>query len=477
MQLLITGMHRSGTSVIARLLNESGCDLGRPEDLMPAKPDNPDGFWEHLTANEINIAILDAAGVTWDTALGDELGHLSQTDRTRFSSSILQFVGEMSADREIWGIKDPRLALTLPLWRQLLTQPVVVWCVRDPVEIGLSIEGRNGFPVHLGVALWEAYTIAAMNAIETTPVVVASYASLLEDPASEVTRIVTCINRISNKDLCPPPERLIGDIVKPHLHRAVQSDGMRDSFVTPHYQRLWERAMTAEGWEDSAGSTRQLSRLSRDLILLHRQQVRGENPPITFSAAVFHETLAGIEGRAANRWNGIEARIDTVGQRCDRVLDSLDTLDQRLVASLEDRDSLQKALDHQEVKLGQLRAELAEAGDQLVAAAETRVRLERTIEQKALEAEACRNRLKQLETTLSTRDQERIKQNSEIESCARTLRSLESIAEARAREIEDKNRELRYVRSELTRHQSILTELRSSRLGRLQHWWWRRHRD
>ena len=55
MQVLITGMHRSGTSLVARLLAECGCFIGQPEDLMPPKPDNPEGFWELLAAFDINV--------------------------------------------------------------------------------------------------------------------------------------------------------------------------------------------------------------------------------------------------------------------------------------------------------------------------------------------------------------------------------------------------------------------------------------
>ena len=40
--ILVLGMHRSGTSGIARLLNLRGAELGR--DLLPPKDDNERGF-------------------------------------------------------------------------------------------------------------------------------------------------------------------------------------------------------------------------------------------------------------------------------------------------------------------------------------------------------------------------------------------------------------------------------------------------
>ena len=42
--LIISGMHRSGTSLIAGMLAQAGVDLG--DRLVPAARDNPLGFFE-----------------------------------------------------------------------------------------------------------------------------------------------------------------------------------------------------------------------------------------------------------------------------------------------------------------------------------------------------------------------------------------------------------------------------------------------
>jgi hypothetical protein len=46
--ICIAGAHRSGTSIVTRLLHRCGFELGPESDLMPPQADNPDGFWEHL---------------------------------------------------------------------------------------------------------------------------------------------------------------------------------------------------------------------------------------------------------------------------------------------------------------------------------------------------------------------------------------------------------------------------------------------
>src|SRR5215813_13113765 len=62
----IAGMHRSGTSMVARLLNLAGVYLGREDELIPANQGNPEGHWEHARLVEINDAILSELGGGWD---------------------------------------------------------------------------------------------------------------------------------------------------------------------------------------------------------------------------------------------------------------------------------------------------------------------------------------------------------------------------------------------------------------------------
>ena len=45
--LVVTGMHRSGTSALTRILHLA-CGADLPTDLMPPRPDNVAGFWEPL---------------------------------------------------------------------------------------------------------------------------------------------------------------------------------------------------------------------------------------------------------------------------------------------------------------------------------------------------------------------------------------------------------------------------------------------
>lgn len=57
MQLMVLGMHRSGTSVLTRVLNMMGAYFG-PEGIIAATNDeNPKGFWERRDAPCYRIVV------------------------------------------------------------------------------------------------------------------------------------------------------------------------------------------------------------------------------------------------------------------------------------------------------------------------------------------------------------------------------------------------------------------------------------
>jgi len=62
----IAGAHRSGTSMLTRLLHTCGLYLGPENDLMPPQADNPEGFWEHLGLVALNDELLNELGGAWD---------------------------------------------------------------------------------------------------------------------------------------------------------------------------------------------------------------------------------------------------------------------------------------------------------------------------------------------------------------------------------------------------------------------------
>ena len=115
--IAITGMHRSGTSMVTRGLHDAGLLLlGTAADtFIDAADDNPEGFWENAAIVACNEDLLEATGGAWDNppalppqgADDPRVAHL-------FDASNAALAGLRG--HQHWGFKDPRALLVLDEW-------------------------------------------------------------------------------------------------------------------------------------------------------------------------------------------------------------------------------------------------------------------------------------------------------------------------------------------------------------------------
>src|SRR5688572_12078071 len=159
----ILGMHRSGTSLLARMLNLIGVYLGSEHALMQPSDANPKGYWEHNDIVSINDAILNRHGGSWDDPPilphGWETAEVIDDLRER-AQTLIQ---DQFAEALIWGWKDPRSCLTLPFWQKLLPDMRYIVCLRNPVDVARSLEQRDSFSAEKSSDLWLAYVNSALE--------------------------------------------------------------------------------------------------------------------------------------------------------------------------------------------------------------------------------------------------------------------------------------------------------------------------
>jgi hypothetical protein len=185
----VLGMHRSGTSLIARMVNLLGVDFGPERRMLPPQPDNPKGFWEYIPFVMLNERILDRYGGRWhappDLPPGWWRGLGSLDLRLRAHYYALRDFRHSA----LWGWKDPRACLTLPFWRNLYPQMTAVICFRNPVDVAASLERRERIPIAQGLRLWELYTRGALEHSIGCPRVVISYEDAVREPLESLHRI------------------------------------------------------------------------------------------------------------------------------------------------------------------------------------------------------------------------------------------------------------------------------------------------
>jgi hypothetical protein len=188
-QAIVLGMHRSGTSALTGLLDRLGFYAGPEESLMGADDHNAMGYWELGEVQAFNEELLAMLGGSWTDVLEIDPRRLGKSTHASFLCRARSLVGHLNSYGP-WVIKDPRLCLLLPFWRDLLDRPVCILIHRNPLSVARSLTRRDGLPIRVGIALWEHYNRAALAASQGLPRVLVRYRDLIDDPASTATRLV-----------------------------------------------------------------------------------------------------------------------------------------------------------------------------------------------------------------------------------------------------------------------------------------------
>ena len=188
--VIILGMHRSGTSLVAGALASAGVYVGEPGDLLAEQLDNPRGFSERSDVVALDEAMLAASGGSWFRPPKSIAPNTEE-----FSSNIAAILSSLPSDRS-FVIKDPRMVLTWPLWRDAVDDAVLLYVYRNPLSVAASLQRRHGFPLSLGLALWEYYNHFAISTLTGCDVLCVSYDSIANDPGKSLSALLTGLKEL-----------------------------------------------------------------------------------------------------------------------------------------------------------------------------------------------------------------------------------------------------------------------------------------
>jgi hypothetical protein len=138
---LVTGMHRSGTSFIAKALQNAGVYLGEEDAILGPNQHNPLGHYENAHFNHVSDRLLIDAGGSWDRLPPREQLD-KHAEKKQWQDNLKSKVKEH--ERKFWGWKDPRLTATLPIILPYLDGDVyLIACFRKPSRTVKSLQKRQ----------------------------------------------------------------------------------------------------------------------------------------------------------------------------------------------------------------------------------------------------------------------------------------------------------------------------------------------
>lgn len=238
--ICVLGMHKSGTSAAASLLHRLGVYLGPQEEVLGSSPASPAGLWEHTTFLRINGELLRLLGGSWDQPPPRAPGWEAGEELDGLKATAASFIEQQFGNQHLWGWKDPQTSVTLPFWQSLVGDMRYVLCIRNPVEVGASLEQTDQIALFRGMELWLEYNMAALLATVGQPLFIFPYDDYFDEPLPWIRRLAHFIGQ-------PVPRAgsqrsaAVARAVDPHLrhHHATLGDLATNSQVTAGEKALY----------------------------------------------------------------------------------------------------------------------------------------------------------------------------------------------------------------------------------------------
>jgi hypothetical protein len=242
----IVGMHRSGTSAVARALNLLGLYLGEPESMMEAHPtDNPTGYWEVRSLEVLQQRLLLGAGIDDLSAEPLPRDWRDRQSTAEAAAGIREVVERLFGSRSLWGFKDPRTSILLPVWQEILgamdfdMRYVIV--LRNPLHVAASLGRRSGIEDTRAFQLtWHYYMLSALSHTRGAKRGFVCYQELLRDWRGALDRVIRQAAIPLNVGVDSEIARKIDDFLQPSLERSATAsgDGWAAPFVAESYDLI-----------------------------------------------------------------------------------------------------------------------------------------------------------------------------------------------------------------------------------------------
>lgn len=189
--ILIMGMHRSGTSMMAGILDLLGCRSA--QHLMPANFANERGYFEAALISRLNDQMLKSIGSKWNDWTEIPPEAFDTLDFSTFAAQAGQLLRDEFGEAPLFLLKDPRICRMMPFWQKTFeaegVKTLALHIHRNPLEVAQSLHKRDGMNINISMLLWLRHVLEPERYTRGQPRHFVSYDQALQDWRKTVQRI------------------------------------------------------------------------------------------------------------------------------------------------------------------------------------------------------------------------------------------------------------------------------------------------
>ncbi len=230
--LLVLGVHRSGTSVTARLLECLGGE--NSSNLVPANPGNPKGYFEDFDVYHFNeTELLVKLGLTWQSIGFPDWGLLNANEEIRLKEQALEIIRKnYNSSAKLSIFKEPRVGVLLPFWLSVIEQAgytaKIVCAVRDPLSVSRSLQKRNGYGIAHGCMLFVSNWMSILAGIKGLPTAFVQFDDIFIDPRKALRAVADKLSIVPPDDFGDRLKVFSQDFLDSALrHNRIDRDALR----------------------------------------------------------------------------------------------------------------------------------------------------------------------------------------------------------------------------------------------------------
>ncbi|XGV95061.1 MAG: sulfotransferase [Leptolyngbya sp. BL-A-14] len=228
--LVIVGMHRSGTSLTASLLQSAGLDIG--QHLVEGNFSNVKGHFENVDFFSFHRDVLAALGLN-DGWTVEKTIYVPES----YVDQAQQLIEKSASSTQPWGWKDPRTSLFLDFWHHLLPKAKFLLIYRSPWEVLDSLYRRGDITFHrnpeFALKIWMHYNQRILDFYQRFPekCVLTHLQRVIENPPA----FIELLNQRLNIPLSAPA----ADIYDGSLLKREPSSSHREVLIQRHFPEAY----------------------------------------------------------------------------------------------------------------------------------------------------------------------------------------------------------------------------------------------